>query len=206
MSTPTEILWREMPFFPHSKWKCFLIQPQYISSFLTLRIISRREKKKKKIWHRHQKTPALAINYKFKSYSYFSWVKMVLPAQFASLSVSIVYIYVRWWTPPKPSQMRRLRQAGAKCCGWEDGRRNSFPGSTEGIWAFCKTAAQRKGELFFFFFLRPYAPVPHRSSSEWDMRSRDTAGPSRAGVPPRLSITHTNTHAHAHLYTAVYTL
>lgn len=30
-------------------------------------------------------------------------------------------------------------------------RVNSFPGSTEGIWAVCKTVAQRKGELSLFF-------------------------------------------------------
>lgn len=39
-------------------------------------------------------------------------------------------------------------------------RRNRFPVSTEGIWAFCKTVAQRKEKLYF---VTPYAPVPHRS-------------------------------------------
>lgn len=43
--------------------------------------------------------------------------------------------------------MRRLRQ-GQSVVGK---KRNSFPGSAGGIWAFCKTVAQRKEELFFFY-------------------------------------------------------
>lgn len=56
--------------------------------------------------------------------------------------------------------------------------------------------ATKKGRAVFF--LTPYAPVPRRSSPEWDMRSRDTGCPSRAGVLPSLSITE--------IYSAVYTL
>lgn len=48
------------------------------------------------------------------------------------------------------------------------------------------------------FFSTPYAPALRRSSPEWNMRSRDTGCPSRAGVLLSLSITQ--------IYTAVYTL
>lgn len=165
---------------------CFLIQPQYIFSLYILRIISQKKEmastpKDTRVWN------------KFKSYSYFSWVGMVHPAQFASQGV-LIFICQMMNTAKAITDEAAETDRGKVL--WVRRIRNSFPGSAEGIWAFCKTVAQRKEELFFF---RPYAPVPHRSSPEWDMRSRDTACPSRAGVLPRLSITHTYTHTHRYI-------
>lgn len=145
-------------------------------------------------------------NYEFKSYSYFSWVKMVHPAHSASQGVSI---FICQMMNGAKAITDEAAETGRGKVLWVRRIRNSFPGSAEAIWASCKTVAQRKEELFFFF-LRPYAPVPHRSSPEWDMRSRDTACPSRAGVLPRLSITQTHRRTHTlaqtQIYTAVYTL
>lgn len=125
---------------------------------------------------------------------------MVHPAHSASQGVSI---FICQMMNGAKAITDEAAETGRGKVLWVRRIRNSFPGSAEAIWAFCKTVAQRKEELFSFFF-RPYAPVPHRSSPEWDMRSRDTACPSRAGVLPRLSITQTHRRTHTRADTDIY--
>lgn len=92
---PCEILWEYMDFlFLYRNMLLFKL----VTSCLVLPLL---EKKK---WASMAKDTYI---YKFMPYSYFSWVKI------ASCSVCLLgrlYSYVKWWTPPKPSQMRQLRR------------------------------------------------------------------------------------------------
>lgn len=88
-------------------------------------------------------------NYEFKSYSYFSWVKMVHPAHSASQGVSI---FICQMMNGAKAITDEAAETGRGKVLWVRRIRNSFPGSAEAIWASCKTVAQRKEELFFFFF------------------------------------------------------
>lgn len=177
---------------------CFLIQPQYISSVLTLRIISQKKRKNRDgiDTKRHPRLKQIINSSHTVILAEWRWFFLLSLPLWVSLFMSDDehrHSHHRWGVSDRQGQsaasekteegtafLGALRVYGPSVKQWHKGKENSF------------------------FFLRPYAPVPHRSSPEWDMRSRDTAGPSRAGVLPRLSITHT--HARTHTYILLFTL
>ena len=158
----------------------------------------------KKISHQRQETPTFELNYKFKSESYFSGVE---PGSSRSLCLpGCLYSYVRWWTPPKPSRMRRRRQTGAKCCGWED-EGTAFLGALSVYGPSIKHRHKGKEDSFFFFFLH------HMLLFRTGARLNGIWGPETLLVQAEQvccrgfqSHTHQHTHTHTHIYTAVYTL
>lgn len=143
-------------------------------------------------------------NYEFKSYVYFSWVKMVHPAHSASQGVSI---FICQMMNGAKAITDEAAETGRGKVLWVRRIRNSFPGSAEAIWAFCKTVAQRKEELFFF--------LDHMLLFHTGARLNGIWGPETLPVQAEQvccrgfqSHKHTGEHtlAQTRIYTAVYTL